>query len=353
MKFDKNMDCLLCGKCSELLDPHYPGYQEPEHYSIYYCPSCNTQFSHPRVATKHIYEHIYKYADKLPWYKRYVKYANAVKIHKNPLLYLSESEEMYWAIKHTLEQETKPKESLKIIEIGCGLGYLTYSLVQDGYSAIGLDISQNAIDGAIENFGNHYICADVLEYAAQHRGAYDIVILTEVIEHIENPINFLKHAMLLIDSKTNDSKILLTTPNKTIYERNVIWRTDLPPVHLWWFSEYSMKYIADCLNMDIQFVDFTNYYKKNIAFLDIKKQRISRQHVFDKKGGVVKQSNDNLAKKCINAKKCIKKLRSFVAKLPYIKYIYHKMIKRHYSCEKSGLVLGIILKNKTERNRRF
>jgi SAM-dependent methyltransferase len=341
MKIDKNMDCLLCGKASELLDPHFPGYQEPEHFGIYYCPSCNTSFSYPRVDTKHIYEHIYKYADKLPGYNRYVRYANVVKTHKNPLHYLSESEEMYWGVKHALEQISNSKESLKIIEIGCGLGYLTYSLVQDGYCAVGVDISQNAIDEATKNFGNHYVCADIVEYAAQHQGTYDIVILTEVIEHIENPINFLKYAMLLIDNKTRRGKILLTTPNKTIYKKNIIWATDLPPVHLWWFSEDSMKYIADSLNVDIRFIDFSNYYYKKTVFVDIKTQRSSRQHIFQKNGKISKQFDDN------SAKKLSQKLRSFVAKLPLSKYIYHKIIKQNYLCDKRGWVLGVELKNKT------
>jgi 2-polyprenyl-3-methyl-5-hydroxy-6-metoxy-1,4-benzoquinol methylase len=197
---NKNMGCLLCGKNAELLESNFPGYQEPERFGIYYCSSCNTSFAFPRVNAKHTYENIYKNADKLPGYDRYAKYMTTVKTHRNPLQYLSQSEEMYWVVKHALEQIQNRKYSLKIIEIGCGLGYLTYSLIQDGYCAVGLDISQNAVDKATENFGSHYICADIMEYAAQHRGTYDVVILTEVIEHIENPVNFLKCAMSLISN---------------------------------------------------------------------------------------------------------------------------------------------------------
>jgi 2-polyprenyl-3-methyl-5-hydroxy-6-metoxy-1,4-benzoquinol methylase len=339
---NKNMECLLCGKTAELLEANFPGYQEPEKYGIYYCSFCNTSFAFPRGDTKHIYENIYKHADKLPGYDRYTKYMNVVKTHKNPLQYLAQSEEMYWAVKCALEQGKSRKDTLRIIEIGCGLGYLTYSLIQDGYGAIGLDISQNAIDEATKNFGNHYICADITEYAKQHLGAYDVVILTEVIEHVENPVHFLKSAMLLIDNKSEEGgRILLTTPNKTIFRKNIVWQTDLPPVHLWWFSEDSMRYIANKLNANTQFLDFTDYYKKKPAFIDTKTQKSSQsiKHIFDKKGKIIKQIDDN-------AKSPLKKLRSFAVQWFVAKYLYHKIKRRHYMAGKRSLVLGVVLDKK-------
>jgi 2-polyprenyl-3-methyl-5-hydroxy-6-metoxy-1,4-benzoquinol methylase len=343
---NKNMNCLLCGNTAELLDPNYPGYQEPEKFGIYYCPSCNTSFSYPRVDTKHIYEHIYKHVDKLFGYDRYVEYANVVKTHKNPLQYLSESEETYWSVKCALEQTSQSKDSLRVIEIGCGLGYLTYSLVRDGYCATGLDISQNAIDKATKNFGNYYVCADILEYATQHKNVYDVVILTEVIEHIEHPIDFLKSVMLLInDNITSCSKIILTTPNKTIYEKDIIWQTDLPPVHLWWFSEKSMNYIASQLNANIQFINFSNYYKKKPKYLRIKNfgkvQRI--KHIFDKDGNIIEQIETNFS---------LKKLRSLIVRLPFAKYFYYKLYHHYIRCGKKcdkGDVLAIVL-NKINPN---
>jgi SAM-dependent methyltransferase len=343
MAANKNMNCLLCGKATQLLESNFPGYQEPEKFGIYYCASCNTSFSYPRVDTKHIYENIYRCADKLPGYDRYVKYRDTVKVHKKPLQFLSQSEETYWGVKRVLEQDAAAKKSLRIIEIGCGLGYLTYSLVQDGYCAVGLDISQNAIDEASKNFGSYYICADISQYAEQHKGAYDIAILTEVIEHVENPISFLKSAMLLISNDVHGGgKIVLTTPNKTIYAKNIAWETDLPPVHFWWFSEDSMRYIAGKLNAEVQFVDFSDYYKENSTrYIDVKRGRNTQEikHVFGRNGEVVINNN-------VNNNKLSSKLRSFVAKLPFAKHFYHK-IKRSYISGKRGWVLGVVIQSKT------
>jgi 2-polyprenyl-3-methyl-5-hydroxy-6-metoxy-1,4-benzoquinol methylase len=287
------------------------------------------------VDTKQVYEKIYQSGDKLPLYDRYWKYKNAVKCSDNPLQYLADNEEMYWAVKNTLETTTK--EKLKILEVGCGLGYLTYAMVKDGYNAQGLDISQNAIDEAIKNFGNHYICADVTEYASQNKGVYDIIILTEVIEHVENPISFLQSLIELL--KPNGGKIILTTPNKTIYPANIIWNTDLPPVHLWWFSEDSMHYIANKLNASVQFVDFTAYYRKKHDYRNIKFQKNIKdiKHVFGRDGKIIEQHIKTESKQH-------GKLKSFIAGIPFAKYLYHTLNPAIHVFGKKCHILAVILK---------
>ncbi|MBV9027219.1 MAG: hypothetical protein JO311_01265, partial [Candidatus Eremiobacteraeota bacterium] len=51
----------------------------------------------------------------------------------------------------------------------------------------------------------------------------------------------------------------LTTPNRTYYGYDRPWSTDLPPVHLWWFSEESLRKIAERIGCRAEFVDFTEY----------------------------------------------------------------------------------------------
>jgi SAM-dependent methyltransferase len=325
------MNCLLCGKATQLSAEKLPGYIEPDTFSIYYCPSCNTSFSHPSVETNRIYDLIYKNAEKIPGYDRYVRYKNSVKTCKSPLIYLSESEEAYWGIKNTLSKSTSSKESLDIIEVGSGLGYLTYALIHDGYRTTGLDISQRAVDGATNTFGEHYICADVFEYSVKHKEAYDVVILTEVIEHVDEPVEFLKSLMLMLKK---GGQIILTTPNKTIYPEHIIWQTDSPPVHLWWFSESSMKYIASRINADVRFVDYTGYYRKKYCSIDIQKQRKGRSIAFN--------SQEDIVMKPVSISE---KARHLGKQIPYARLCYKKVISKinhHYICRKSGYTLGVI-----------
>ena len=124
------------------------------------------------------------------------------------------------------------------MEIGSGLGYLTYSLIKSNYNVVGLDISQTVVKQAIETFGDHYICANIYEYAQIDLEAFDIVILTEVIEHVNEPINFMESIKKILKPA---GKIIITTPNKSFFPKDIIWASELPPIHCWWFSEEAMN----------------------------------------------------------------------------------------------------------------
>jgi len=54
-----------------------------------------------------------------------------------------------------------------------------------------MDVSRTAVSKATNNFGDHYICADLFEYSRLAPDSFDIVILTEVIEHVSNPLDLL------------------------------------------------------------------------------------------------------------------------------------------------------------------
>jgi SAM-dependent methyltransferase len=282
-------ECLLCGDSAELRHNKYPGYQEPDTFRIYHCPGCNTSFSLPEVDTSVLYENIYKNGNKVPGYNRYWRYARFIKKFSNPFEYLAETSEAYWGVNEVLSVHEKNKKQIKILEIGSGLGYLTYSLIKANYDAIGLDISQTAVDQAKETFGDYYICADLSEFAQHNEGSFDIVILTEVIEHIKKPLDFIKSTIKLLKP---EGQAIITSPDKSLYPADIIWPTDLPPVHWWWFSEDSMKYIAKALNTGISFINFSNYYKKNYKVIGLKSHRDGHlpRSYFNKNGELINQA---------------------------------------------------------------
>jgi SAM-dependent methyltransferase len=309
--------CCLCSEVATLKYKNYPGYQIPSVFDIYSCPSCNTSFSMPRGETNDIYELIYKNGPEVRWYDRYWKNAEIVKTKDKPLNYLAESEDIYWSVKESLKQITKDCiSSPKILEIGCGLGYLTYSLNKEGYNSQGLDISQEAVNRAMQNYGNHYICANLYEYAINHENEYDIIIFTEVIEHLNEINSFMESLKKLL--KPN-GKIILTTPNKSFYPSDVIWATDLPPVHCWWLSEDSINYIANHLDLSVSFLDFRKYYAKNPSWVDVKSIPLPiTPPVFDEEGNLIEKSimpvKENLIKKHLGG---IKIIRLFYMKIRY------------------------------------
>jgi SAM-dependent methyltransferase len=238
-------------------------------------------------------------------------------------------------LKDALSKSEKPKNETSIIEAGSGLGYLTYALNTEGYKALGIDISQDAVEKAIKKFGSNYICANIYEYAEKHQNKYDIVVLTEVIEHIEEPIKFLRSLCLMLKQ---GGRIILSTPNKTIYPANVFWATDLPPVHLWWFSETSMRYIGKTLGMNTVFTDFTDYYKnrKSPPFISLKWNKNNLKPVFN--------TNDELILITEIQPQKTSPIKAALKKIPFMVYVARRIKygKYLFRCGISGPTLGVI-----------
>jgi SAM-dependent methyltransferase len=305
--------CELCGNSAELKHGEYPGYQEPHTFQIYHCAHCNTAFSLPRaVDTQQVYELIYQKGAVVPGYDRYWKYAQHVKTIDGALDYLAQSEDTYWSVREALSRiRSANKSELKVLEIGSGLGYLTYSMRKAGYNAHGLDISEAAVNLAKDNYGDFYIAGDLFDYSSTHIGTYDAVVFTEVIEHVDQPMRFVEAVLKMLKP---DGKAIITTPNKSLYPADIVWESDLPPVHCWWFSENSMEYMARRLGAKLSFMDFSEFYHQ-LSYIDchaIRRQRLP-QSFFDAAGNV----------QAGGTKKTKSKLRSLLAKNPILKRAFY------------------------------
>lgn len=270
---ENQTSCLLCGSPAVLRHAEYPGYMKPDKFRIYHCTSCKAGFSLPRTDTSSIYNIIYNNAERVPGYSRYMSYAGIVKEISDPFGYLAATFEAYWGVKEILSQNKLTGKDIKILEVGSGLGYLTYSLVKAGYDARGLDISESAVKQAAGRFGDYYICGDVRQLANSGPMRYDYVISTEVIEHIDDPAGFMGAILSLLKP---GGKAIITTPGKSAYPEDIIWASDLPPVHLWWFSEEAIRYIATRLDASVKFIDYSRFYKKNYKTAGLKTQRAGR-----------------------------------------------------------------------------
>lgn len=255
--------CPLCNASATCVYQGMKGYIEGSSFSIYECSSCGASFVDPLRSDENVYNSIYTYGEKISGYMRYYRFAQVVKKVTKPLSLLAESENVYWGVQQALLPYRTKKDSLKILEIGSGLGYLTYSLNKEGYSTLGLDISKRAVEQATKNYGSYYECGNLFDIAEKRKGLYDIVIMTELLEHVEDPKAFIKAASMLI---RDGGKIILTTPNKDSSPKGLVWQNDIPPVHLWWFSEKSVEHLAKECGKKCSFVDYTPYTKKYFEY---------------------------------------------------------------------------------------
>lgn len=339
MKSDSILTCPLCSENAVLKREDFPGYQEPDTFGIYHCPGCETAFSHPKVNTSALYEHIYRNGERVPGYGRYWTYALDVRRLSDPLQYLCDKEDTYWSVREALSKIVKDKQSAKIAEVGSGLGYLTYSLNKSGYHVTGLDVSRTAVENATLNFGNYFVCDDIKDFAKLNSEKYDIVIMTEVIEHIEDPVGFLNIVKSLL--KTGGS-IIVTTPNRSFFSDDIIWATELPPVHLWWFSEKTLLYIAAKIKMSAYMVDFSEYFKSrfNAVNMNTLNDRKLYKPFLDADGKLILQNTDQ-------ATNHLSVLNSLLSPIPVLKKNLIKIRsffnRRIPFCDKRGTTLTVIL----------
>lgn len=255
------MSCPICDGILILLNRTHPGYQKPLTFSTYECKFCDSQIAYPLSAIKSIYDLIYKNGDKIPGYGRYFRIIENLKKQSRPLELLAKFEDMYWfVLSYLLENDSERR--WKILEVGSGLGYLTYALRRAGWDVKGIDIAADAVRSAERKFGPYYIHGDVIRYSQENPARYDAIVMLEVIEHLTDIFSMMDAIYNLL--KPN-GVALVTTPNKSYYPPGAYWKTGNPPVHFWWLSEKSMVYIAMRTGFFVTFCDFTRFNLKDFS----------------------------------------------------------------------------------------
>jgi SAM-dependent methyltransferase len=252
------MNCKICHSDAVSRVGSIQGYRKGTYFAVFECQVCESSTVDPCESDDKLYEAIYENVARVPGYSRYHLLAQELHHVRDPLTYIANTEECYWAIIKTLSEKVSDKSQSRICEVGCGQGYLTYSLVRAGFNSTGVDISAKAIALARTHYGNHYFCGRINDFIRTNDRP-DIIVATELIEHLEQPVEFVLN---MLDALNHDGILALTTPNKLVHA-GVIWDTELPPVHLWWFSKGGLVAIAKELSCKIDFVDFTEFYRKN------------------------------------------------------------------------------------------
>jgi SAM-dependent methyltransferase len=158
------------------------------------------------------------------------------------------------------------KPHWRVLDIGCGNGALTYDLREKCSDVVGIDINETNIQKAESRFskeGITYICGDATKYKFAEK--FDAFILSNVLEHIEHRVDFLRNIYINQD-KQQPPVLLLRVPMITrgwitLYkkEMGIEWRLD--KTH---FTEYTLEELENELkqagleiqSFDIQFGEF-------------------------------------------------------------------------------------------------
>jgi len=101
------------------------------------------------------------------------------------------------------------KTNSRILDLGCGSGLISHEFRKEQIYYKGIDFSEVAIKKAKEHFQNFdFEIVDLNEYKIEE--AYNIILVLDILEHIDNPDRLLKQAIrkgniIIINSPFKDT----------------------------------------------------------------------------------------------------------------------------------------------------
>ncbi|MFA6532943.1 MAG: class I SAM-dependent methyltransferase [Patescibacteria group bacterium] len=244
-----SLNCYLCNKKSSLV-------YQIKNRSIYQCLDDNLFFSADKNNTSFAYNQDYYRSSpytQLPIFKD-IYFQN--KINKIKTLYLN--------------------GELNILDVGCGWGNFLQILNKNHLLYLGIDISQEAVAICQKNTLN---CreTDLIKLSKNSRQKYSVITFFQVIEHLKNPLEYLKAAKKLLKK---NGILLITTPNNNSPLRSLFgpkWSVYNTPSHYFFYSKKSLRRLLKMSgfnSFEIK-IDQPRYFSLNYILQRIFKKRLS------------------------------------------------------------------------------
>lgn len=187
----------------------------------------------------------------------------------------------------TLEELAQLVSGRRLLDVGCGTGHFVESACRLGWDAQGVDLAEGAVMLA-QARGIPCSNTDFFDISPDDE-RYDVVFMSEFIEHVPSPGVFLSHAEKLL---RNGGILYLTTPNLNALTRRVSG-THWPvfhPEHLCYFSPESLRSTirSQCPSLSI-----TNFEAKNFSLAPLA-SRLRARLGTRRSNGLRKEPSDQL-----------------------------------------------------------
>jgi 2-polyprenyl-3-methyl-5-hydroxy-6-metoxy-1,4-benzoquinol methylase len=220
-------------------------YRQADHTSLYKCSDCDLEVFFPQIIG-------------------------------SPDFYLELQEFVYPFYTDKWEFEvaiSDVKRNDKVIDVGCGQGIFIKKINGIASRIVGIEYNQQALnigkENGLEVFGDE-------EDLSHFRGKMDIVFCFHVLEHVKDPIEFMKYLCIFL---VDGGKIGLSVPNMNgpvKYTDPNKW--NMPPHHATRWNINSLEKLANKLGLKIESIKYeplsydSSYYysvhwvNKNIKF---------------------------------------------------------------------------------------
>jgi 2-polyprenyl-3-methyl-5-hydroxy-6-metoxy-1,4-benzoquinol methylase len=152
--------------------------------------------------------------------------------------YTPENRARQQALFRTLARYTRGR---RLLDVGCGIGQLLETASDEGWDAAGIDLSETAVR-LCRARGLSASRTDFFDRSLDAQ-RFDVIVMSELIEHVPSPQRFLKRAEELL---ADDGVLYLTTPNFGSLARRMLaesWSV-IHPEHVGYFEWSTLSKIA-------------------------------------------------------------------------------------------------------------
>jgi 2-polyprenyl-3-methyl-5-hydroxy-6-metoxy-1,4-benzoquinol methylase len=132
------------------------------------------------------------------------------------------------------------RKTNRLLDVGFGAGAVLATGQRRGWDVYGIELSALAVEQAHEHGFPNAIHGNFLT-APFEPASFDVVMMTELIEHLPHPLPYLEQAHRLLRT---GGELYLTTPNGAGISGRILgteWSVLAPPDHLNLFSPCSLR----------------------------------------------------------------------------------------------------------------
>lgn len=140
-------------------------------------------------------------------------------------------------------------KSGKVLDFGCGVGLSLLYFQQKGFSTFGIEDSKVFLE---KHKQLNIISAKSLKFLDQEKNSFDLIIMKDVLEHVDNPIETLKEVVSYLKPC---GYFYVRVPN--VYHYDFHWSIDTKS-HINHFSPKHLFHLFEQHNM--RKIDFINLY---------------------------------------------------------------------------------------------
>lgn len=237
------MDCKLCLRDGAISlfyakDMHGRHSLSKDQFRIYKCRWCNAVFTDLNIDNE--------------YYKKYYPedYYEDNQVSKSINKLLRLFKEISFKNRLRTIKDYSPK-GRTILEIGCAKGdFLRW--LPSSFEKYGIELNEAGYQYVKKNYKDIKIYnIDIGRKSFNNGGKYDIIVMWHVLEHVYNPIDFIKR---LSDILAEDGVIIFDVPNKNSIGFNLTkdaWFHLDAPRHLFHYTYNSVKWVLQKYNFEI------------------------------------------------------------------------------------------------------